>query len=191
MALEVGADVGATLRAAAGSLPFWGIRWVPAHQFHFTLKFLGELPDDRIGAAQDAVAKAAAGVSPFDLGLEGLGAFPTSGLPRVVWAGCGAGRDALIALTGAIEAAFEEACFPRERRPFSPHLTIGRVKDPRAILGRPFRDALGRGATAPFGTVAAREIVLFRSDLSPAGPSYVPLVTASLGGRSVLPPSTR
>lgn len=189
MALEAGSGVGAALRDAAGTLPFGGIRWVPAHQLHFTLKFLGEVPDDRIAAARDAATRAAAGVPPFDLALEGLGAFPAAGPPRVVWAGCGAGREELVAMAAAVEAAFGEAGFLKEPRPFSPHLTLGRVKDPRAIPTRPFRDALSRGAVARFGTIAAREIVLLRSDLLPAGPSYVPLVTAPLAGRSDLPRS--
>jgi RNA 2',3'-cyclic 3'-phosphodiesterase len=165
-------------------LPFAGIRWVAPHQYHFTLKFLGETPDDRVAEARDAAERAARRTLPFDLALQGLGAFPAAGPSRVVWAGCGKGRDALVALAGAVEAAFEEAGFPREPRPFSSHLTIGRVKDPRGIPGRPFRDALERGAGAPFGTVAAREIVLFRSDLSSGGPTYTSLVRAPLSARS-------
>jgi RNA 2',3'-cyclic 3'-phosphodiesterase len=183
VALEAGIGVGAALRDAAGTLPFGGIRWVPAHQLHFTLKFLGEVPDDRIAAARDEAARAAAGVSPFDLALEGLGAFPAAGPPRVVWAGCGAGREELVALAKAVEAAFAEALFSPEPRPFSPHLTLGRVKDPRAIQARPFRDALARGVAAKFGTIAAREIVLFRSDLSSAGPTYTALSRHALSVR--------
>jgi RNA 2',3'-cyclic 3'-phosphodiesterase len=183
VALEAGTGVGAALRDAAGTLPFGGIRWVPAHQLHFTLKFLGEVPDDPLAAARAAAARVAAGVSPFDLALEGLGVFPAAGPPRVVWAGCGAGRSELMALAAAVEAAFGEAGFLKELRPFSPHLTLGRVKDPRAIPTRPFRDALARGAAARFGTIVAREIVLFRSDLSPAGPTYTPLSRHVLGNR--------
>jgi 2'-5' RNA ligase len=183
VALEAGTGVGAALRDAAGTLPFGGIRWVPAHQFHFTLKFLGEVPDDRVAAAREATARAAARISPFDLALEGLGAFPEAGPPRVVWAGCGAGCEELVALAAAVEAAFGEAGFLKEPRTFSPHLTLGRVKDPRAIPTRPFRDALARGTAAKFGTIAAREIVLFRSDLSPAGPTYTALSRYALGNR--------
>ena len=189
MALEAGPGVEPALRSASGRLPFSGIRWVAPHQYHFTLKFLGETPDDRIAGARQAVERAAERTPPVDLALEGLGAFPPAGPPRIVWAGCGKGRDALISLAGAVEEAFGEAGFPEEPRPFSPHLTIGRVKDPRGVPGRPFREALERGASAPFGTVAAREIVLFRSDLSPKGPTYVPLVRAPLGEPAVRPAS--
>ena len=150
------------------------------HQFHFTLKFLGETPEERLPAAREAAERAAAGAAPFDLALEGLGAFPDAGPPRVVWAGCGEGREALAALARAVEEAFGEAGFPREPRPFSPHLTVGRVKDPRKVPGRSFRDALARESGRGFGIVPARELVLFRSDLSPAGPTYYPLVRVPL-----------
>lgn len=172
------------LRSAVGRLPFHGIKWVPPGQYHFTLKFLGEQPDERIAAARRALESAAGASARFDLVLRGVGTFPASGPPRVVWAGCGEGGEELARLAAAVEAAFEAEGFPPETRPFSPHLTLGRVKDPRALPGRPFREALTRDAATLFGSVPIRELVLFRSDLSPAGPTYVPLVTAPLGGRS-------
>ena len=154
-----------------------------SHQYHFTLKFLGDTPGERLEAAREATGRAALGAPPFDLSLEGLGAFPEAGPPRVVWAGCGAGREALAALARAVEQAFGGAGFPPEPRAFSPHLTVGRVKDPRSVPGRAFREALAlEGATA-FGRIPARELVLFRSDRSPAGPTHVPLAKFALGAR--------
>ena len=152
------------------------------HQYHFTLKFLGETLEEGLSAVRVAVERAAERTAPFDLDLEGLGAFPDAGPPRGVWAGCGEGRKALVALARAVEETFGEAGFPREVRPFSPHLTVGRIKEPRSIPVRPFREALAQEAGTRFGTVPARELVLFRSDLSPAGPTYVALVRAPLGG---------
>ena len=187
MALEAGAGVGSALAAARGRLPFSGIRWVAPHQHHFTLKVLGEIPASRVAAAGEALDAAARGLPPFDLELVGLGAFPLQGPPRVVWAGCGAGREALVASAAAVEETFAAAGFPRESRPFSPHLTLGRVKDPRSIPARPFREALAREEATRFGTVAARELVLFRSDLSPAGPTYTPLAKAALRASPVPP----
>jgi 2'-5' RNA ligase len=159
---------------------------VAPHQYHFTLKFLGETPGERLEAAREAAGRAALGVPPFDLSLEGLGAFPEAGPPRVVWAGCGVGREALAALARAVEQAFGEAGFPPEPRIFAPHLTVGRVKDPRSVPGRAFREALAREGATVLGSAPARELVLFRSDLSPAGPSYVPLAVLPLGGRPAM-----
>jgi RNA 2',3'-cyclic 3'-phosphodiesterase len=180
VALEAGRGAGPLLGEARGRLPFSGIRWVASHQHHFTLKFLGGIEAELLAAARAALEGAARDLAPFDLELAGLGAFPSQGPPRIVWVGCGAGRESLVAGAAAIEESFAAAGFPREPRPFSPHLTIGRVKDPRSIPSRPFREALAREEAARFGTVEARELVLFRSDLSPAGPAYTPLARVLL-----------
>ena len=156
-----------------------GVRWVPETQLHFTLKFLGDLEESRLGAARRAAAAAArAAPRAFELALEGLGAFPPSGSARVVWAGCGAGAAALASLAASVEDAFLAAGFPREARPFSPHLTLARVKDPGS--GRRLAQVLPSVPGASFGTVPVGSLVLYRSDLSPAGPDYSELLRVAL-----------
>lgn len=167
------------LRAATAELgDVRGVKWVRPDQLHFTLKFLGEIPSPRVAAAREALRSACAGTPPFDLVLAGLGAFPPGGPPRVVWAGCGEGHEALEGLAAQVEAAMTGAGFPAEARPFAAHLTLGRVRDPRAARG--LRDHLARRAATPFGRLRVGEVVLFRSRLSPAGPSYEPLESVSL-----------
>ncbi len=156
-----------------------GVRWVAERQLHFTLKFLGDLEEDRVRVAREATAAAAqAGPGPFRLALEGLGVFPPRGSVRVVWAGCGAGAEPLASLATAVEEAFVATGFPREERPFSPHLTLARVRDPGS--GRRLSQVVPSVPAEPFGTVTVGSVVLFRSDLSPAGPDYSELFRAAL-----------
>lgn len=166
--------------AGARSLlpPVPGVRWIPEGQLHFTLKFLGDVEDESVPVAREAIRAVATGAGPFDLALEGLGAFPPRGPARVLWAGCGAGAAALSALAAAVEDAFVARGFPREARPFSPHLTLARVKDPDA--GHRLARALASLPPEPFGTVSIREVVLFRSELTPRGAEYEELFRVAL-----------
>lgn len=161
--------------------PLKGLRWIPEGQLHFTLKFLGEIEDGRVPAARAATAAAASSV-PFRLTLEGLGAFPPRGPARVLWAGCGEGAGALTALARAVEEAFAAEGFPREERPFSPHLTLGRVKDPGS--GQRLSRVLATVPSEPFGAVLVSTLVLFRSDLTARGPDYSELFRAAIESRA-------
>lgn len=176
--------------AGARSLlpPLHGLRWIPESQLHFTLKFLGEIADDRVEAAKAAtslaagasraVARGARPAGPFRLALEGLGAFPPQGPARVLWAGCGEGAEALAALGAAIEEAFVADGFPREERSFSPHLTLARVRDPDA--GRRLSRALASLPAEPFGAVSVSCLVLFRSELTPRGAEHTELLRVAI-----------
>lgn len=164
----------------AGSLlpELQGTRFAPAHQLHFTLKFLGEIGEERVEAAKRATAAAAGGSAGFRLALEGLGAFPPRGPSRVLWAGCGAGADELVRLAAAVESAFVAEGFAPEERPFSAHLTLARVRDPDA--GRRLERALPHVPAEPFGVVAVTALVLFRSELTPRGADHEAIVRVAL-----------
>lgn len=148
------------------------VKWVQPELMHITLKFLGEIEERAADDLERAIAAAAAGVAPFDLAVVGLGSFPERGAPRVVWAGV---RDngSLARLNAGLEHGLALLGFEPERRPFSPHLTIGRAKDPRGA--GPLRGPLAREAATQFGSCRIEELVLMRSELSPAGPTYTPL----------------
>jgi 2'-5' RNA ligase len=165
--------------AGAHSLlpPLRGVRWIPESQLHFTVKFLGEIGADRVTAAKAATA-AAADAAPFRLALEGLGAFPPRGPARVLWAGCAEGAESLRAVGAAVEAAFVAEGFPREERPFSPHLTLARVKDPDA--GKRLARALPTIPPEPFGAVRVSSLVLYQSDLTPRGAEYTELLRVAI-----------
>lgn len=176
--------------AGARSLvpPLPGLRWIPESQLHFTLKFLGEIEEERVAAAKAATSAAVGAAravtngtgpdAPFRVGLEGLGAFPPRGPSRVLWAGCGEGADALSALASAVEEAFTAAGFAREDRPFSPHLTLARVRDPDA--GRRLARVLATVAPEPFGVVSVSSLVLFRSELTLRGAEHSELLRVAI-----------
>ena len=165
--------------------PLRGLRWIPAGHLHFTLKFLGEIDEERVEEARSCVAAAATSTATgaerpaaFRIALEGLGAFPARGSARVLWAGCGEGGAELSALAAAVEEAFAVAGFPRETRPFSPHLTLARVKEPEA--GRRLARALLAVPPESFGSVTVSSLVLFRSELTPRGAEYSELLRAAI-----------
>lgn len=149
-----------------------GVKWVKPELMHLTLKFLGEVEEAAIAGIGAAIAAAAQGVSPFDLTVAGLGAFPERGAPRVLWAGI-QDNGSLALLNRRLEEGLAPLGFPPEGRPFSPHLTIGRVKEPRGAGA--LRGVLDRERAAEFGSCRVEEIILMLSVLSPAGPTYTPL----------------
>ncbi|MFI5180531.1 MAG: RNA 2',3'-cyclic phosphodiesterase [Thermoanaerobaculia bacterium] len=156
-----------------------GLHAVPPHQLHFTLKFFEDLPEAKVAAAKGAAARAASVSSSFSLNLSGLGTFPPQRPPRVLWVGCGTGCDALTGLAAAVEHEFTLDGFLPEPRSFSPHLTLARVKDPRAA-----RDAAAFAlANASFdgGSFEVKELILYQSILGPSGAAHTPLGRFPLG----------
>lgn len=151
---------------AAGTVR--SIRWVALENIHLTLKFLGEISDEQaagISAGLEAIAREAT----RDKGqVRGLGAFPPGGPVRIIWAGV-AGAPTLTDLARRVEDAAERIGVAREDRPFAPHVTIGRKKDPRGS------EQLRAGLAAcvkDFGPLPVEEIVLMRSELHAEGAKY-------------------
>ncbi|BDG60501.1 RNA 2',3'-cyclic phosphodiesterase [Caldinitratiruptor microaerophilus] len=165
----------AALESAQATLRQAGVRarWVRPGQFHFTLKFLGEIPASQVEVARAALERAVSGAGPFDLEIAGLGAFPRPDAARVLWAGCGDGGARLIQLAFRVESALVAAGFPPEPRPFTAHLTLGRL--PAGGSTPQVAGALRRSARPSFGRQPVTEVVLYRSDLRPDGPVYTPL----------------
>lgn len=154
-----------------------GIKWVEPHNLHFTLKFLGEVPEanlGHVGAALERLRDSGA----CDIYIEGIGAFPNPRTARVIWAGVSDGADRLTALAARAEDALAEAGFPREARAFSPHLTLGRVRDQGRLPT--LKTALEAVGSANFGVQRVESVVLMESRLSPKGPTYIEKVTISL-----------
>ncbi len=155
------------------------IRWVKPESIHLTLKFFGNITEREIRSIRDALESKARELGPVDLSIGTLGVFPNLSRPRVLWVGVTEGMKELADLQAQVETALEAAGFAREERPFRPHLTIGRMKGERRIdgLDKAVEDHKGFAA----GRFTAAEMVLFRSDLKPAGPVYTPLARFKLG----------
>jgi 2'-5' RNA ligase len=166
-----------TLRA---SLRGRGVRasWVRPGAMHLTLKFLGDVQERELDGVFGAVRRAAEGVPPFRFETTGLGAFPSPRRPRVIWLGVEP-RDELYDLAEAVEVELSDLGFPRERRPFRPHITIGRIRDPRGSGDI-------SGALADLGglreVVEVREVRVMKSTLLPSGAVHEVLEAAPLAG---------
>lgn len=155
----------------------FGVRWVKPEGLHLTLKFLGATSAEQAAAVAAVLAAAAHGVAPFSMTISGMGAFPNSRNPKVLWLGV-AVDDRLRALQARLETELEPHGFPREKRPFTPHLTLGRVREGagRRELSACIEEHRGQ----PFGSGEASRLVFYRSELTPAGPVYTVLSEINL-----------
>ncbi len=155
------------------------VSWVRPELVHVTLKFLGEVEEDRIEAIVQTMQEAARGSLAAQGGPGGF--FPARGAPRVVWIGLRQGREECAAYFEKLDAGLEKAGFAAESKPFSPHLTVARVKtaartdDWSGLLADLDRDW-------PVFTVD--RIVLWQSILKPSGPEYRRVAEVELAGES-------
>jgi len=155
-----------------------GIGWSSVGDMHVTLKFLGEIEEPRLPAVFEAVRTVAAETPVFPLTVAGTGMFPPlSRHPRVLWIGL-QDSPALTDLQDRLEAALEARDFPREQRPFHPHLTAARVKS-TAVL-RTLLDRFAEAEGALFGNMVVRELVVYQSILRPGGADHRPLLSGAL-----------
>ena len=166
-----------------GSMP--DVRWTKASNIHLTLKFLGDVQVSRLDAISESLKDVAGQFPHFNVRLAGIGAFPNSRKPRIVWAGIDQGADELVQMAQKIEASMKRLGFPREKRPFRPHLTIGRVRN----LKHPvvMTEALERADVGKLGEFTVQQASFIKSQLDPAGSIYTTLAEASLRD-IVLPP---
>ena len=148
-------------------------RWVRAENLHVTLKFLGEVADDRLDAVRSALGEIHSD-NAVTLEFRGLGFFPNNKHPRVFWAGMEASSN-LKMLAENIEAAMEKLGVPREKREFSPHLTLARFERPRLLeaLCKPIAENRER----TFGSLRTNEFYLIQSKLKLSGAEYTTLAT--------------
>jgi RNA 2',3'-cyclic 3'-phosphodiesterase len=153
------------------------VAWVAPDNLHVTVKFLGGIDESRVGAVTEALAAAASGVPRFELQVRGLGAFPSVARARVIWAGAAAGADVAARLAAGVDDALATLGFPREARPFTPHITLGRARTP--ARNPALADALD--GAHDFGRVAVARVSLMQSQLSPRGARYTELAGLALG----------
>jgi 2'-5' RNA ligase len=165
-----------TLRNEIGAL----VRWVPIENMHLTLKFLGDVSPPNVELLSQMLRAEMDLFNCFDLRLNGLGSFPNLKRPRVLYIGIQA-PAALEALQHGIESGSSRLGYGSEERGFSPHLTIGRVKqNVTATEQQAIRHALENTQIDSLGTARVNSVELFKSDLKPTGSVYTRLYSASL-----------
>ncbi len=152
--------------------------WPRADNLHLTLKFLGEIEESRVALLSAAAARAAEKSVPFELAIEGAGAFPPRGAPRVLWLGVDDSSGGLAQLHSRLEAECAGSGFKREERPFHPHLTLARLRAPQGTRSlAQFHEETGFEAAA----FRVEELVVMLSELGPGGSRYTPLSRHTLG----------
>ncbi len=159
-------EVQEALHRAALALPGGGgFRLTEPRNIHLTLKFLGDVPDDDLKRAMQALGRAREGRERFWVATSGFGAFPSEHKARVLWAGVGEGSERLRDLAGDAQHVLEEAGFGREARPYVPHLTLGRARK-RPVEFDP------AGARPPALRFEVSRVDLVRSEPGAGGTSY-------------------
>lgn len=145
-------------------------RWVRPENIHLTLKFFGNVSESEVESIGDAMAGCAGCFSPLMLSAKDIGVFPSVDRPRVIWTGISGQISLLLSFQNALEKKLEKSGFKKEERPFKGHLTIGRFKE--KVNTERLIEAIRKHKDFNTDVFNAGEIILFKSDLLPAGPVY-------------------
>ena len=168
------------LGALRKQLPGNAVRWVAANNIHLTIKFLGDVSLSSLELLTKALQAEASRHPSFDVSVGELGVFPSLRRPHVVWVGVEAPPE-LAALQHGVEAEMARLGYAPEQRPFSPHLTLGRVgRNASSEETRQIGDVLGKHKVGFLGAFRVHSVYLYRSDLQPGGSIYTRLLTANL-----------
>ena len=189
IAIELPPDVkdliAANIERLKGLVPR-GVKWVDPRIAHLTLAFLGNVPDSRLPVLSRIVDCVSGTCLPFSVKTGPLGAFPNERRPRVIWLGLEGDIRRLSAMHCRLQDELESGGFPTEKRPFKPHVTLGRARGKGVI-------AIEEGALNLPGSSGlefpVRELVLMSSVLTPRGPIHTPLHRAHLSSEGLQGPS--
>jgi len=153
------------------------VKWVNPDIIHLTLKFLGEISEEKCEEVKSALDDIAGSARPFELNIKDVGAFPKIDHPRVVWVGLDKGASESKDLASRIDEALSKIGFAKEERPFSPHLTIGRVRSAtnRGKLAEKISSAAANFELSAIVPHQVLLVILFQSTLTPQGPIYTKL----------------
>ena len=170
-------QVSLDLRARMKDVP---VRWVPVENIHLTLKFLGNVSTANLEILKDILGKVVSSHSECDISVGGIGAFPKPHNPRVIWVGMEVPQE-LVTLQHNIEIETARLGYSREHRPFSPHLSFGRVsRNASAQDVHAIAEVLENYKVGFLGATRLKSVYLYRSDLKPDGAVYTPIYSATL-----------
>ncbi len=163
-------------------LPRSLVRWVNVENIHLTLKFLGDTPLTKLDKLKGFMATEVAALAPFEIDVQGLGVFASFSRPRVIWAGVKDNGE-IASLHRCVETAASQIGSEAERRRFSAHLTLGRVRQGiREVERTKIREVIEAEQELSFGRIQVNSIHLFESKLKSSGAIYRSLFEAKLAG---------
>ncbi len=154
------------------------VKWVKPENIHLTLKFLGHITPEELEKVKIVTRETMEPFAPFEISVSGLGAFPKIKYPRVIWVGIDKGKEELKRIAFNIEENLAKIGFDREKRKFSPHLTLGRMK---SLNGRErLTEILTKNRVTNLGNMGVAKISIVKSELRPQGPVYTTLEEINL-----------
>ena len=167
------------LKEEIGEVP---IRWVDTENIHLTLKFLGDVSLNNLEVLQESIRAEAYACKPLVFSVGRVGAFPKIRNPRVIWVGVEAPAE-MLDLQRGIDVQMTRIGYAPDRRPFSPHLTLGRVsRNAKAAEIRKIGEVLSNSKIGFLGVGRVNAVHLYRSDLKPDGAVYTKLYSARFEG---------
>jgi 2'-5' RNA ligase len=155
------------------------VRWVPPQNIHLTMKFLGDTDISQIEAVSDGLHQAIANFGTLEIDVADIGCFPNAKRPRIIWLGLNDRSGHLMAVRDSIETQIAPLGFPTEKRKFSPHLTVGRMR--RGMESRQLSDigqTVSRLKVGHVDTWTSEFVSLIQSELLPSGAEYSTLYEA-------------
>lgn len=182
IAIELSEEIRESLAQIESHLKYAGadVKWVEKNNIHLTLKFLGEISEEKLQqviAALEIIAKES---SAFEISIKDIGAFPKIDYPRVIWVGLDKGTAESKVLAEKIDEVLSKIGIEKESRPFAAHLTIGRVRSPKNKEALKEKIANYKLLVTSYGLLVTN-ITLFQSKLTPRGPIYTKLHESRLG----------
>ena len=183
LAIELPRDVRTTLERVAlevrgCDLP---VKWVKVQNIHLTIVFLGDVSPDVLEPIQEQVQSVCLEFGPFRAAIEGMGTFPNRRNPRVLWLGLKGELERMSLFRNALQQHLVPFGIKAEKRPFRPHLTLGRFRKGKH-KGLDLEELISRYGEIKSPSSMLGELVLFRSDLKPTGAVYTRLATWPLSG---------
>ncbi|PKB75683.1 MAG: 2'-5' RNA ligase [SAR202 cluster bacterium MP-SAtl-SRR3965592-G1] len=159
------------------------VRWVRPRGIHLTLKFMGDIPASTLEQVLETLPQVTASFGPFEISMSGLGVFPNPRRPRVLWAGLAGDLETLSALQLAVDEAVGRLGLPKEDRPFSPHLTLGRVRrDTNEEQSRTIGYLMSNTELQAVPPWSVDVVNLMRTELDPTGSRHYLVGSATIGG---------
>jgi 2'-5' RNA ligase len=177
---QIRGKIGEIIEYFKTQTPDYALKWVEPQNLHMTIKFLGEVSEGHLRTIKDVLSDTLEGRSAFEIEVTGMGMYPSTQKPRVIWLGV-EGSEPLKDIHQSLDQALQKASIPPDKRGLSPHLTIARVRrNVETLIVQDIGKTLSQFKIDSLGKCTIDRIVLYKSTLTPSGPIYDPLLSIPL-----------